>query len=323
MPKIPKGSRPKRFNHLSREESQESVARLSDRLRTEFAQVLCIRKTRRVDDEIKYNIHPRYKYYHLGIDPVEPAMDQNYWHAAFTVLKGLPIQVYDSFKCPGVVISNQAELAGWGKRDLGLPTKNVLESRYPREFPRTAAPQANGKTLGTWEQVGAKLVEMRERVNGIRPDVSSSGKERDVERMIILGDGISFPSGVMKVPYRNATSIPYGEAQVHYLPEHILGVYTELLSQQEITEYEQADQSRTAEAALQDAVEAIRGALDLRFYLKVTCKMAVPFVEYSLGAITLHASPRALMTAAEAKCPRAVIEAVRSKIPIGMYGDDT
>ncbi|WP_404365852.1 hypothetical protein ACIHQR_35675 [Corallococcus coralloides] len=322
MPKIAKGTRPKRFSHLSRTESLASVATLSERIRTEFDQVLCIRKTRRVEDEIKYTLHPRYKYYHLGIDPVEPALDKNYWHAAFTVLRGLPIQEYDSFKCPGVVISNHAELAGWGKTDLGLPTKNVLETQYPGAFPRTAAPQANGKTLGTWDLVSAKLQEMRARVNGTRPDVSSSGKARGVERMITLDDGESFPSGVIKAPYRNAASIPYGEAQVHYLPEHVLGVYAELLSQQQITAYQQADHARTAELALQDAVEAIRGALDLRFYLKTTCKMAVPLVEYSLGAITLHASPKALMTAAEAKCPAAVIEAVKAKIPIGMYGDD-
>lgn len=321
MPKIARGTRLKRFNHLSKTESQASVATLSERIRTEFARVLCIRKTRRVEDEIKYNIHPRYKYYHLGIDAVEPSLDKNYWHAAFTVLQGLPIQEYDSFKCPGVVISNQAELAGWGKGDLGLPTKNVLETQYPGAFPRTAAPQANGKTLGTWDLVSAKLVEMRERVNGTRPDVSSTGKQRGVERNIVLDDGTSFPSGVIKAPYLNAASIPYGEAQVHYLPEHVLGVYAELLSQQQITAYGQAD-NRTAEVALQDAVEAIRGALDLRFYLKTTCKMAVPLVEYSLGAVTLHASPKALMTAAEAKCPAAVIEAVKAKIPIGMYGDD-
>ena len=182
--------------------------------------------------------------------------------------------------------------------------------------------QANGKTLRTWPDVSAKLLEMRARVRGERPDVSSSGKVRGIERMINLDDGSSFPSGVIKAPYLNAASLPYGEAQVHYLPEHILGVYTELLSQQQITAYQQADNSRTAEVALQDAVEAIQGALDLRFYLKTTCKLAVPLVEYSLGAVTLHASPKALMKAAAAKCPSAIIEAVKEKIPVGMHGDD-
>ncbi|QRN94427.1 hypothetical protein JRI60_35590 [Archangium violaceum] len=321
MPKIPKGTRLKRFSHLSQEESRKNVEAVSARLLEEFSDVLCIRKTRRVEDEIKYNIHPRYKYYNLGVSPVEPAVDANYWHAAFTVLQGLPIQEYDSFKCPGVVISNQAELAGWGKTDLGLPTKNVAEARYPENFPPNAAPQANGKTLRTWPLVSAKLQEIRARVKGEKPDVSSKGKPRGVERMIHLEDE-SFPSGTVKAPYLNAASIPYGEAQLHYLPEHILGVYVELLSQQEITTYQNADQARTSEIAIADAVEAIRGALDLRFFLKVTCKIAVPFVEYSRGSIKLHASPKELMKEAGEKCPQSIISAVKDKLPVGVHGDE-
>lgn len=64
---------------------------------------------------------------------------------------------------------------------------------------------------------------------------------------------------------------------------------------------------------------SLAGALP---FLKALCKRAVPLVECSLGAVTLHASPQALMAAAEAKCLAAVIEAVKAKRSIGMDGDD-
>jgi hypothetical protein len=239
----------------------------SAQIQEEFSQVLYIRKTRRIEDEIQFVISDRVKYYMNGEQALKTELEKNYWHAAFTVLEGLPVQEYDSFKSSGLVISARStELAGWGKVDMGLPTKNVPKASYPANFPPRAAGSAHGKTLSTTAQVSGKLKEVRSRVKGEVPDVSTGGKVRqDGFLMMVFEEGQDPEPYQPKAPYAEAQSIPYGEAQIHYKPSDILGVYLE-----------------------RDTADAIREAFALRRKLKSLVGKDLPLVEYKKGKITIH-----------------------------------
>ena len=75
-----------------------------------------------------------------------------------------------------------------------------------------------------------------------------------------------------KTPYQSAQTVPYGEAQIHYKPSDILGVYLE-----------------------RDTADAIREALTLRRKLKSLIGKDLPLVEYKKGKITIHETPEVFL----------------------------
>lgn len=237
-----------------------------------------LRKTRTPEDEHHYVLNPRNPHHPEAAS--QDQVDAGYWHATSTVMKNLPLQQYDSFSSSGLVISNKVPLGGWGKADLGLPTKNVPRDRYPRSFPPTAFPQANGKTLGTMPEVTGKLNEMRMRVHGAIPDQSTTGKLRGMNRNIMI-DGMPMPIGGMKTPYHNAASLPYNEAQIHYNHKDVLAVHTELLPD---------DPEKNPEPH-KAAIDALRHVDRLRFDHGVD----VPIVQYHLGQMHTHQSREAFV----------------------------
>jgi peptidase C80-like protein len=229
----------------------------------EFSRVLYIRKTLRGEDELHYNVAPRAAYYaSTNADQTgREGVEANYWHAASAVRSGVPIALYDSFSSTGLVLSGAStELGGFGKRDLGLPTKNVARDQYPSSFPDKAFPASNGKTLTTSDQVAAKLAEIGDRRDGKIPDLSTTGRPRGGTLMLEI-DGDLYPTDGTKESYLEATSIPYNEAQVHYKPSDILGVY-----------HDNTPDARAAAQAMKDQLLADHG-LDL------------PFVSYGDGQI--------------------------------------
>jgi hypothetical protein len=264
---------------LKRFEVLDAIAKSGTRATAEFGgESVYIRKTARIADEITYVLSDRHSFYVKGEAAVKDAVEKGYWHAASPVLEGLPVTIYDSFKSSGLVISVQgAELAGWGKTDMGLPTKNVPKSSYPAGFPATPAGRG-GKTLKTVPEMAAKLKDVRARVKGEKPDVSSTGKPRGPGEYVYkdFGDG---PMPVAeKTAYAGATKIDYSEAQIHYKPQDILGVYVEFDDDNSLTEA-------------------------VRFQRRLSNEFGVhvPIVEYGGGTMITYATVDKLLVALQAK----------------------
>jgi hypothetical protein len=192
------------------------------------------------------------------------------------VLRDLPVKVYDSFKSAGVVIGPGAELGGWGKTDLTLPTKGVAKGEYPTNFPRR--PMARGgKTLFTSDEVVAKLRETRARVRGERPDVSASRKPRTGFSSLFFDGQVLPGAGAEKKPYLGALEIEYSEAQIHYRPQDILGIYVEI------------DDDYSLEQAV-TFQRRLRGEFSVR----------VPLIRYVAGQMTTYQGVEELLPAVSA-----------------------
>jgi hypothetical protein len=217
----------------------DAIAKSSARATSEFeSDSVYVRKTARIADEITYVLRDRHSFYVQGQAAVKAAVEGGYWHAATPVIKDLPSTIYSSFKGSGLVISTRdAELAGWGKTDMGLPTKNVPKTSYPGGFPATPAGRG-GKTVNTVPAMVAKLKDIRARVKGEKPDVSSTGKPRGPGQYVYkdYGDGDGPMPVAEKTAYAGAAEIEYSEAQIHYQPKDILGVYVELDDDNSLTE---------------------------------------------------------------------------------------
>jgi hypothetical protein len=257
----------------------DTIAKSSARATSEFeSDSVYVRKTARIADEITYVLRDRHSFYVQGEAAVKAAVEGGYWHAASPVIKDLPSTIYSSFKGSGLVISTKdAELAGWGKTDMGLPTKNVPKASYPGGFPATPAGRG-GKTVGTVPAMVAKLKDIRARVKGEKPDVSSTGKPRGPGQWVHkdYGDG---PEPVAeKTAYAGAADIEYSEAQIHYQPKDILGVYVEF-----------------------DDDNALTEAVTFQRRLGAEFAVHVPLVQYGGGRMVTFATVEQLLDALQAK----------------------
>jgi hypothetical protein len=257
----------------------DAIAKSGARASGEFGgDSVYIRKTARIADEITYVLRDRHSYYVQGEAAVKDAVEKGYWHAASPVLLDLPVKIYSSFKSSGLVISTRdAELAGWGKTDMGLPTKNVPRTSYPTNFPPTPAGRG-GKTVKTVPEMVAKLKDIRARVKGEKPDVSGTGKPRGPGQYVYkdYGDG---PMPVAeKTAYAGATEIEYSEAQIHYKPRDIVGVYVELDDDNSLTE-----------------------AVTFQRRLSAEFGVHVPLIEYGGGRMTTYTTVEQLLEALHTK----------------------
>jgi len=124
----------------------------------------------------------------------------------------------------------------------------------------------------------AKLKDIRARVKGEKPDVSSTGKPRGPGQYVHkdYGDG---PEPVAeKTAYAGAAEIEYSEAQIHYQPKDILGVYVEF-----------------------DDDNALTEAVTFQRRLGAEFGVHVPLVQYGGGRMVTFATVEKLLDALQAK----------------------
>lgn len=258
-----------------------SVADKASRLCHEFYDnVLAMRKCHRWKDEIKYIVTDRHALaHHMLHHPNQDSqskrkkVDAAYWHAASVVLQGLPLDLYSStsVKTSGLVFAtNGIPLGGFSKHDMGSPNQDVTKDTYETTDGHVSAfPKNNmffgGKSLFTWKTVHDKLVEMKERVNGERPDKSTNGKLRN---NIKTFSDLLIPRD--KKPYAGAESLPYNEAQIHFTTDDILGVLVDV----DATDSHSAIEACKFQIALLDQFD-----------------LALPLVDYQRGSVSLFLTP--------------------------------